>query len=107
MTDKGAKDPAGHAAKCARLTYEVLSYDPAIDTTTLKIRLLTGRFHQIRAQLSHLGHPIVRDRKYGAKKPAADSAAGIALCACELRFLHPKTKEEMVFTLDQIPNRSL
>ncbi len=108
VVSEHTKDAKGHSAKCARMSYEVLSYDEAINATLLKIRLFTGRFHQIRAQFSHAGHPILRDVKYGAKKPAAfEKAAGVALCACELRFLHPKTKEEMVFTLDQIPNRSL
>ena len=89
----------------ARLRYEVLSYDPDTDTTELKIDLLTGRFHQIRAQLSHLGHPVLRDVKYGAKKPAGQNGpAGIALCAYALSFLHPKTGEVLHL---QIPSRSL
>ena len=89
----------------ARLRYEVLSYDPDTDTTELKIDLLTGRFHQIRAQLSHLGHPILRDVKYGAKKPADPGGpAGIALCAYALSFLHPKNGKVVDV---QIPSRSL
>lgn len=99
------KDANGKAAKPARLSYEVISYDPLADTTALKIDLLTGRFHQIRAQLSHLGHPVLRDVKYGAKKPAnPEGPAGIALCAYSLSFHHPKTGEKMHF---QIPNKSL
>ena len=35
--------------------------------TTLEIELMTGRKHQIRAQLSHIGHPIIGDKKYGIK----------------------------------------
>ena len=105
VVEEHTKDANGKEAKQARLSYEVLSYDPLTDTTELKIDLLTGRFHQIRAQLSHLGHPILRDVKYGAKKPAdPEGSAGIALCAYSLSFHHPKTGEEMHF---QIPNRSL
>ena len=96
----GRKDAAGKPAKEARLTYELLSYDEAADSSTLFIRLQTGRFHQIRAQLAHIGHPVLRDVKYGAKKPAdPNGPAGIALCACELSFLHPATGESMHFTL--------
>lgn len=50
----------------------------------LAIRLETGRFHQIRAQLSAVGHPIVGDKKYGAKDALLDRS--IALCATELTF---------------------
>ena len=92
-------------AVLAKLRYVVRSYDPMTDTTNLQIDLLTGRYHQIRAQLSHIGHPILRDVKYGAKKPAdPDGPAGIALCAYALSFHHPKTGEVLHF---QIPSRSL
>lgn len=95
-----AKDANGKRAKRAQLSYEVLFYDAEEDLTTLRIHLLTGRFHQIRAQLSHLGHPVKGDTRYGAKKPAdPKGSAGISLCAYQLRFLHPKTKEKMVFQL--------
>ncbi len=95
-----AKDANGNRAKRAQLSYEVLSCDAEKDLTTLRIHLLTGRFHQIRAQLSHLGHPVKGDTRYGAKKPAdPKGSAGISLCAYQLCFLHPKTKEKMVFQL--------
>lgn len=94
------KDAHGKPARKAMLSYEILSYDPVTDTTSLRIHLMTGRFHQIRAQLSHLGHPILKDVKYGAKKPAdPNGSAGIALCAYELRFSHPKTGKQMQFSL--------
>ncbi|MBR4168660.1 MAG: RluA family pseudouridine synthase [Lachnospiraceae bacterium] len=105
IVPKNTKDAHGKSAKCAKLSYEVRAYDDKADTTTLNIQLLTGRFHQIRAQLSHLGHPILYDVKYGAKKPAASKeTAGIALCAYDLVFIHPSTGEKMHF---QIPNSSL
>ncbi len=86
--------------KRARLTYRVLSYDDTEDVTKLEIRLQTGRFHQIRAQLSHIGHPVLGDVKYGAKKPAAsEETAGIALYAYQLRFMHPVTGKEMFFQM--------
>lgn len=80
--------------KKAELSYEVLSSDTESGTSKLKISLKTGRFHQIRAQLSNIGYPITGDVKYGAKKT---SEKGIGLTACELDFMHPKTKKKMHF----------
>ncbi|MBX4190308.1 RluA family pseudouridine synthase [Candidatus Parcubacteria bacterium] len=58
----------------------------------LKINLETGKFHQIRAQLSNIGHPIVGDSKYGAKEFLPDNS--IALCATDLKFITATTEEE-------------
>ena len=100
-----ASQNSDRKAVFAKLRYEVRSYDPKTDTTNLQIDLLTGRYHQIRAQLSHIGHPVLRDVRYGAKKPADPKGpAGIALCAFALSFHHPQTGEVLHF---QIPSRSL
>lgn len=48
----------------AILSYHTISVDIESNTSILQISLVTGRFHQIRAQLSHLNHPIVGDKKY-------------------------------------------
>ena len=48
-----------------KLEYKILKRD--VDSTTLEIKLITGKSHQIRAQLSHIGHPIVCDKKYMVK----------------------------------------
>lgn len=53
----------------------------------LDVTLHTGRHHQIRAQLAHIGCPIVGDTKYGNRQARAD--AGLALCAYRLVFAHP------------------
>ena len=83
--------PAGtKGAKKCELSYEVLREEHG--TCLLKIRLLTGRHHQIRVQLAHAGCPIVGDRKYGKAE-----GGPFCLCACELRFLHPVTREKMRF----------
>ncbi|OYU95127.1 MAG: RNA pseudouridine synthase [Bacteroidetes bacterium B1(2017)] len=59
----------------------------------LRIKLYTGRKHQIRAQLSAMGCPIVGDYKYGASAPLKNGV--ILLQSCELSFIHP-VKEEPV-----------
>lgn len=61
----------------------------------VKIVLHTGRSHQIRVQLSQIGHPIVGDMRYGNKEKG-----NIKLfCSC-LGINHPTKKEEMTFTKD-------
>ena len=82
-------------AKKAVLEYEKAGEDEG--KTLLKIRLFTGRHHQIRVQLAHLGHPLVGDKKYGARM-AADSRA-IGLCAVKTGFYHPKTGKGMEFQI--------
>ena len=85
--------PAGTpGAKEARLRYERLG---ARDGTALvHLRLETGRKHQIRVQLSHLGHPILYDMRYGHGERGRD----IALFGAVLRLTHPTLKKEMTFT---------
>ncbi len=76
-------------AKCARLRYEVVgSKGPA---TLVKIVLETGRYHQIRAQWSAIGCPVVGDRKYGSKQPW--NKEGIALHHAMMSCKHPTTLE--------------
>ena len=60
--------------------------------THLQCRLETGRTHQIRVHLAHLGHPILGDTVYGAKKPVP-GLQGQCLHAVGLRFLPPRTGE--------------
>jgi 23S rRNA pseudouridine1911/1915/1917 synthase len=79
-------------AKEARLDYEVI--EVLNNTSLLDIHLHTGRFHQIRAQLAFIGHPIVGDKKYGAHSILPERR--IALHALRLIFKHPTSKEDIV-----------
>lgn len=62
--------------------------------THVECRLETGRTHQIRVHLASIGHPLLGDTVYGAKKPVP-GLAGQCLHARRLRFVHPSTGEEM------------
>lgn len=89
-------------AKKAILEYRVLG---ELDHYTLvEVNLLTGRSHQIRAQLSFMGHPIKGDLKYGAKRSNPDG--GISLHARTLEFIHPVRKEKIKIT-SPLPDQSL
>ncbi len=61
--------------------------------TLLEISLLTGRKHQIRCQLSSIGHPIKGDLKYGAKR--SNPNGGISLLARKIEFVHPVSKQKI------------
>ena len=85
--------PAGTpGAKEARLRYRRLGAQD--ETALVHLRLETGRKHQIRVQLSHLGHPILSDMRYGHGERGRD----IALFGAVLRLTHPTLKKEMTFT---------
>ena len=60
--------------------------------THIRCKLETGRTHQIRVHMAHLGHPILGDTVYGAKKPVP-GLQGQCLHAVGLRFRHPRTGE--------------
>lgn len=63
----------------------------------VQCRLKTGRTHQIRVHLAHLGHPILGDTVYGAKKPVP-GLTGQCLHASGLQFVHPRTGELIQLT---------
>jgi len=69
--------------------------------THVECRLETGRTHQIRVHMAHIGHPILGDAVYGSKKPVP-GLQGQCLHAVGLRFLHPRT-EELVELSCQLP----
>lgn len=90
VVSKESKD-----AKRAILTYKQIA--PQL----VEIDLETGRYHQIRAQLSSIGCPIVGDRKYGSsthhRAPGIENA--IALQHAQLQFVHPVTKAPLSFVV--------
>lgn len=81
-------------SKRAVLTYEVQEVKG--NHSLVRIRLETGRHHQIRVQMSHAGCPLYGDRKYGS---VAETEMPLALCSCELGFLHPQTGRNMTFCI--------
>ena len=72
------------------------------DFTFLEVKLITGRTHQIRVHLSHLGFPIVGDQKYGDfvlnKKSRKAGYTRMFLHASEVSFIHPITMKEIYFS---------
>lgn len=84
-------------AKDARLAYARVAGEGGL--SLLRVRLFTGRSHQIRVQLSHAGLPIWGDARYGAGKPGEQ----IALWGAHLGLVHPTLREPMRF--DALPPR--
>lgn len=80
-------------AKLAILDYEVLNYDEKRDLSVVKIKLHTGRHHQIRVQFAHAGHSLYGDQKYGVRGKGKQ----IRLWAYKLTLEHPTKKEMMTF----------
>ena len=72
--------------------WEVIARYPGY--TYVRCRLETGRTHQIRVHMAYIGHPILGDTVYGAKKEVP-GLTGQCLHAVGLRFLHPRTHEVM------------
>ncbi|MDE6380218.1 MAG: RNA pseudouridine synthase, partial [Muribaculaceae bacterium] len=77
-------------AKLSKLRYKVIAEGDRY--SLLEVTLLTGRKHQIRAQLSATGTPIKGDLKYGARR--SNPGGGISLLAKRIEFIHPVSKEE-------------
>ncbi|MCR5251850.1 MAG: RluA family pseudouridine synthase [Lachnospiraceae bacterium] len=112
LTDRLVKDarsnlshvaaPGEKGAKEAVLDYERLETDA--ETELLRIRLHTGRHHQIRVQLAHHGAPILGDRKYGTPQMlvCAEKAGINRLCllARSLSFRHPVSGKRMEFSVE-------
>jgi len=90
-----ARPLAGRPAVTHYETVEILG-----DISMLRVRIETGRTHQIRVHLTHIGHPVVGDRQYGRarKKEDLPPVERQMLHAERLAFDHPRTGETLEFT---------
>lgn len=96
-TDRKKMDVVIGTGKPAVTHYEVLGRYG--NFTHLKLRLETGRTHQIRVHLSHIGHPVVGDEVYANPKNSPFKfLKGQCLHARKIGFIHPTSKEYMEFT---------
>ena len=82
-------------AKRAELTYKII--DTVKGDTLVAVELETGRSHQIRVQMKHIGNPIVGDARYGGSRKGVKD---IALWAYQLEFNHPTTHDRMKFIVN-------
>lgn len=67
------------------------------EVSLLEIKLDTGRTHQIRCHMAHLGHPVLGDELYGG------GSGGVHLHVHKISVIHPRTKAPMVFTSPMLP----
>lgn len=109
-----ARHPTG-SIRSAHTWYQTLYADPRKRFSLIHLRIFTGRTHQIRVHMAHLGHPLWGDRLYGGPTlppvPAATSARETCappksrqmLHAARLSFIHPETGMPMEFC-DPLPD---
>lgn len=89
VTEKNSRSATTH--------YEVIARYKGF--THLRLRLETGRTHQIRVHMAYIGHPVAGDEVYGPKKPIK-MLCGQCLHARTLGFVHPRAHEYMEFTTE-------
>ncbi len=100
-------DVETRGADRAELSFELIKIEKGLtvagDFSLLKVKLKTGRHHQIRSQLSHYGHAIVGDSKYGSTVRLPDQK--IALTETSLSFNTATTDERKIITLE-VPTKT-
>lgn len=89
VTQKNSREAVTH--------WEVIARYPGY--THIRCRLETGRTHQIRVHMAHIGHPLAGDMVYGRKKPEL-GLEGQCLHARELTFVHPRSGERLTVTTE-------
>ena len=89
VTQKNSREAVTH--------WEVIARYPGY--THIRCRLETGRTHQIRVHMAHIGHPLLGDMVYGRKKPEL-GLEGQCLHARTLTFVHPRTCERVTVTTE-------
>ena len=101
VTGQEKEYPDGKKAVLQYKILESLSTPSAI--SLVDIHIDTGRFHQIRAQMSHAGMPLLGDTKYGTDESCnlsrEQAIRNVALCAYKLLLLHPVTNKRMSFEI--------
>lgn len=104
--NKREADNSDVDAKKAVLQYQIIKEYPQ-GYFLADIHIDTGRFHQIRAQMSHAGMPLLGDSKYGNEESMERSrilgVRNVALCAYYLEILHPVTDKKLEFQIE-LPN---
>ena len=102
IVSSDTRDAKGKKAGLAVLRGEVIERRDQ-KVLCCRIEIETGRFHQIRVQMSHAKLPLLGDRKYGSESCLMlTNELGIrqlALCADRLSFIHPKSGEQMEFSI--------
>jgi 23S rRNA pseudouridine1911/1915/1917 synthase len=81
--------------------YRVLK--PFADFALVELQIHTGRTHQIRVHMAHIGHPVVGDTTYGRKLESRNSKSEISIVrpllhAYKLSFTHPRSEQFVEFT---------
>ena len=107
MSEIVSVDADDKEAKIARLKYRIVkSFMKNEERLYLvDINLITGRYHQIRAQFANAKASLYGDLKYGNNVQTGLQKEGVALCAYKLTFSHPLTKKEMEFSI--VPDNSI
>lgn len=85
-------------AKRAELAYEVIAKNET--QALVRVKLATGRHHQIRVQMANAGWPLVGDRKYNFKENMKPGGQPMCLCSYKLGFTHPVTKKKLEFEIE-------
>ena len=70
------------------------------NNTLIECKLVTGRTHQIRVHMSHIGYPVEGDPLYGSRTYDKLYKGGQLLTAYKLRLIHPRSKKEMEFEIE-------
>ncbi len=84
------------SGKAAITDYKVLRYDPSTDSSLVMCTLHTGRTHQIRVHMLHLGHPLIGDPIYAHPQRQKAKPGRLMLHAWRLSFIHPRTGTRLV-----------
>lgn len=101
VTSKGGRE--------AYSSYEVIWTSPGNTASLIRVKIHTGRTHQIRVHMAHLGHPLLGDTVYGSQQHSvltekhpelAELSSRQMLHAFDVRFNHPESQEPMHFTLE-------